>query len=75
MIIHNVEQGSDEWKQVKLGKIGSSVLHEIMGARGLGKTGYGRAYKILAERLTGVGMADTRWSLCHRKNVLRFYIV
>lgn len=57
MKVFNVEQGSDEWFAVRLGKITgsgvSALLSESRAKTGLSKTALSYAYQIVAERLTG----------------------
>jgi len=52
MIIHKeLEQGSEEWLQVRLGKITASTFHTLLGNSQTKNT---LLYKIASERLTGV---------------------
>lgn len=50
MIIHNFEQGGDDWKKVRLGKFTASDFHILMGDSQTKKT---ILLKKAAERLTG----------------------
>lgn len=55
MIIIDVEQGSPEWKQARLGKVTASRMHDLMAKT---KTGYSTsranyAAELIAEILTG----------------------
>lgn len=52
-IIHNCEQGSDEWFAVKLGKVSASDFHSVI-AKGQGKTRRSYMLRLVSERLTGV---------------------
>ena len=52
MIIHTMDQLSDEWFSVKRGKISASHMHEVM-AGGTGKTRKNYMLKLIAERITG----------------------
>lgn len=59
--IHTMPQGSDEWFQVKLGKVSASHMHEVMangkgGASSVTRKKY--MYKLAAERLTGKPQAS-----------------
>lgn len=50
MIIHNFEQGSDEWFKIRLNKLTASNAHTIgVGGKGLETL----CYKLVAEKLTG----------------------
>lgn len=52
MIIHKeLKQGSEEWSQVRLGKITASTFHTLLGNSQTKDT---LLYKIASERLTGV---------------------
>lgn len=48
-----MEQRTKAWFEARMGKITSSELHKIMGAKGLGKTGESYLISKLGERLTG----------------------
>ncbi len=50
-IIHTMEQGSDEWHRIKLGKVSASVFSNAM-AGGQGKTRTTLMRKLIAERMT-----------------------
>jgi putative phage-type endonuclease len=56
MIIHNCEQGSEEWKKIRIGKVTMSRASDIL-AKGVGsapsKTRQGYLYEIASEVLTG----------------------
>lgn len=54
MIVHNVQQGSDAWKQLRLGKVTASRVADIMAKT---KTGWGASRanylsELVTERLT-----------------------
>lgn len=51
-IIHTMEQGSDEWKTIRLGKTTGSHFGTAIAKPGSTRTNYMR--KLLAERLTGM---------------------
>jgi len=51
MIIHTMEQGSDKWRQIRLGKVTASVFSNAT-AGGAGKTRTTLMRKLIAERLT-----------------------
>ena len=53
MIIHRMEQGTDEWHKVKCGKISASSMSDVM-AKGAGKTRKKYMMKVLSERLSGI---------------------
>ena len=53
--MHDLIQGSEEWKQARIGSLGASVIHEVMAKT---KSGYStsranRLAALLLERLTG----------------------
>lgn len=55
MIIHDVQQGSDAWKQLRLGKVTASRMADLMAKT---KTGWGQSRAnyladLVTERLTG----------------------
>lgn len=55
MIIHNVQQGSDEWRQLRCGKVTASRVADLMAKT---KTGWGQSRSnylsdLVTERLTG----------------------
>lgn len=58
MIIHNVDQKSDEWNALRLGRITGSIMHKFMTknrkGNGLGKTTLYAVYELMAQRLTGI---------------------
>jgi len=62
MIIHNVEQGSIEWLQLRLGKLTASNFHILMGK---GETRKTILYKIAAERITGVASDSDKFTSIH----------
>ena len=51
MIIHNVQQGSPEWKSLRCGRITASCFSDVL-CKGAGRDNY--MMKIIAERLTGI---------------------
>lgn len=51
MQIHNCEQGSDEWHQLRLGKITASEAATVL-SKGIGRKTY--MYQLAAGRLTGI---------------------
>ena len=53
MIIHEIEQGTEEWDVIRCGKITASRFSDVM-AKGAGKTRKSYMMKILAERLSGM---------------------
>ncbi len=54
MIIHkDLIQGTDEWKQARIGKLTASYSSTIMAKQGLGKGAETLAVEIIAEQLTG----------------------
>jgi len=52
MIIHNCQQGSDEWLALRLGKITASKFNAVL-AKGQGKTRRAHMVQLAAEILTG----------------------
>ncbi len=52
MIIYNVEQGSEEWLRLRLGKITGTRLASVMGGKKAQET---LIYELIAEQLTGQG--------------------
>lgn len=52
MIIHNCEQGSDEWRALRLGKVTGSCFSKAI-AGGQGKTKKTYMSQLLAERMSG----------------------
>jgi len=62
MIIHNIEQGSDEWLAVRLGKFTASDFHILMGNSATKKT---ILLKKAAERLTGKAADSDSFSNIH----------
>lgn len=54
MIIHNCEQGSDEWFAVKLGKVSASHFKDVLNQK-TGRKLY--MYRLLGERLSGENCA------------------
>jgi exodeoxyribonuclease (lambda-induced) len=58
MIIHDVDQKSDEWKTLRLGRITGSMMHKYMTKNrkgdGLGETALNAVYELMAQRLTGI---------------------
>ena len=58
MIIHDVDQKSDEWKALRLGRITGSIMHKFMTKNrkgdGLGETSLKAVYELMAQRLTGI---------------------
>ena len=53
MIIHkDIQQGSEEWHDIRCGKITGSAVHDLL-TKGGGITRRKRLYKIIAERVTG----------------------
>lgn len=48
----NIDQGTTEWFELRRGRITASVIKDIMGVRGLGKTADDLAMKIAYERET-----------------------
>ena len=57
MIIHTMEQRTDDWYSIKLGKIGASSMSNVL-AKGQGKTRQSYMMKLLAERDTGVSSSN-----------------
>lgn len=57
MIWYDVEQNTDEWMQMRVGKIGGSSIGKIMANYGkaFGNPAHDLAVKIAIERITGVG--------------------
>jgi putative phage-type endonuclease len=54
LIIHDeIEQRTDEWFALRLGKFSASNIHKICGERGIGQTGESYIDDIIAEILTG----------------------
>lgn len=51
MIIHNCEQLSEEWFDLRLGKITGSAMHDLL-TKGGGKVRNKRIYMLVAERMT-----------------------
>lgn len=58
MIIHDIDQKSDEWKALRLGRITGSIMHKFMTKNrkgdGLGETALNAVYELMAQRLTGI---------------------
>lgn len=58
MIIHDVDQKSDEWNALRLGRITGSIMHKFMTKNrkgdGLGETALNAIYDLMAQRLTGI---------------------
>lgn len=56
MIIHNLEQGSEAWKQVRVGKITASRLSDVLASGKAGapsKTRQSYLYELASEIITG----------------------
>lgn len=62
MIIHDVEQGTQEWLDLRLGKITASEFHTLMGDSSTKKT---LLLKKAAERITGKASDSDRFSNIH----------
>jgi len=56
-IIHTMEQGSEEWLEVRLGKMTSSMFKTVL-AKGQGKTRRKYMSQICSERCTGLPSAN-----------------
>jgi hypothetical protein len=58
MIIHDVDQKSDEWNALRIGRITGSIMHKFMTKSrkgdGLGETSLNAVYEIMAQQLTGI---------------------
>lgn len=63
---HNIEQKSDEWHQIRKGKITGTTLKSIMGTP---KVRQDAMYEIIAERLT-IGIGDEYENAMERGNRL-----
>ncbi len=69
MIIHNIEQGTDEWKILKAGKFSASKFGKLfMGKTTKGYNGY--LNDIAIERLTGEPVPSYKNSWMDRGNIL-----
>lgn len=62
MKIYNFEQGTEEWHQVRLGKITGSKMHTLKGNSATRTT---LLYEIASERTTGKQSDKARWSNKH----------
>ena len=62
MIIHDFEQGTDAWQDVRLGKLTASDFHTLMGKSSTKKT---ILLKKAAERITGVKSDACNFSNIH----------
>ncbi len=62
MIIHNFEQGTEEWDNIRLGKITASIFHTLMGNS---QTKEALLHTIAAERITGVKSDSSKFSSIH----------
>jgi len=62
MIIHNLEQGSEEWLKIRIGKFTASSFHVFLGNS---KTKENELYKKAAERITGVKCDSDTFSNKH----------
>lgn len=51
-------QRSPEWFDIRRGKITSSRIHELMGIKGLGKTGESYAFELTVELVEGKDLED-----------------
>ena len=81
MIIIDVEQGSPEWKQARLGKVTASRMHDLMAKT---KTGYSAsranyAADLIAEILTGNSAdkftnAAMEWGTAHESEARNLYV-
>ena len=77
MIIHTMQQGSDEWFDVKCGKISASHIKDIM-AKGTGKTRKKYMMKLLYERKYGIyqhsySNGDMQWGIEHEEEAREAY--
>lgn len=64
MIIHNFEQGTDEWQSIRLGKFTGSDFHTLLGKS---KAAQDIIYKKTSERLTGSKSDSDSFSNIHTK--------
>ena len=62
MKLHNIEQGSEEWLQIRIGKFTASEFHTLMGNSQTKKT---ILLKKAAERITGVKSDGDSFSSLH----------
>ena len=70
-IIRDIEQGSEEWNQLRIGSVGASSISKILGTKGKASTQKkAYMYSLAAEILTGK-KADT-FSNQHMKNGIEF---
>jgi len=77
MIIHNCEQGTDEWLKVRLGKLTASNFSDVM-AKGTGKTRKDYMIKLATERLTGLPEesytnSSMQWGIEHEAEARAYY--
>ena len=62
MLIHNIEQGTEEWLQLRLGKFTASEFHTLMGSSSTKKA---ILLKKAAERITGKRSDSDSFSNIH----------
>lgn len=75
MQIHNVEQGTIEWLQLRLGKITGTRLKSVMGSKTVQQ---GLIYELVAEQLTGQAeelftTGPMRWGTEHEGDAVVAY--
>lgn len=81
MKIHEVEQRSAEWRQLRAGKLTGSVAKDMLATVKNGEAAARRdlRYKLLAERLTGVSQegdyvnAAMQWGIDYEAEAIRAY--
>ena len=76
MKIHNVEQGTQAWHELRLCKITASKFDLLMGKK-FGKTVYTYAYELVAEKLTGtwkdINAKAIEWGNEHESDAREYY--
>lgn len=75
-IIHTMEQGSDEWFAVRLGKVTASNFSKAIGKAGTTRSGY--MLKLVAERLTkereaSYSNSNMEWGVEHEPAARKYY--
>lgn len=77
MIIHNLEQGTEDWFKVRLGKVTASNFGDVM-AKGTGKTRQNYMIKLAAEIITGLPEesytnSSMQWGIEHEAEARAYY--
>jgi len=58
MIIHDIDQKTEQWQALRLGRITGSIMHKFITKNrkgdGFGETALNAIYELMAQRLTGI---------------------